>query len=66
MIDRLLDFSTPRKETYSFFYELVEAFQDKESDSVFSLLAEVIETLNSDFRTSKHSNSLEVAYRVQL
>lgn len=41
MIDRLLDFSTPRKETYSFFYELVEAFQDKEPDSVFSLLAEV-------------------------
>ena len=32
MIDRLLDFSTPWKEAYPFFHELVEAFRDKDPD----------------------------------
>ncbi|EOU09100.1 transposase [Enterococcus sp. DIV0970a] len=50
MIDRLLDFSTPRKEAYPFFHELVEAFRDKDPDLFFSLLAELPETLDDSFR----------------
>ncbi|XUD01271.1 transposase [Enterococcus sp. AZ188] len=50
MIDRLLGFSTPLKEAYLFFHELVEAFRDKDPDLFFSLLAELPETLNGGFR----------------
>ena len=32
VIDRLLGFSTPRKEAYSFFHKLVEAFRNKDPD----------------------------------
>ncbi|WP_430859651.1 transposase [Enterococcus faecium] len=38
VIDRLLGFSTPLKEAYPFFHELVEAFRDKDPDLFFSLL----------------------------
>ena len=50
MIDRLLEFSTPLKEAYPFFHELVETFQDKDPDLFFSLLAELPETLDDGFR----------------
>lgn len=50
MIDRLLEFSTPLKEAYPFFHELVEAFRDKDPDLFFSLLAELPETLDDGFR----------------
>ena len=50
MIDRLLEFSTPLKEAYPFFHELVEAFRDKDPDLFFSLLAELPETLDDSFR----------------
>lgn len=50
MIDRLLSFSTPQKDAYPFFHELVEAFRDKDHDLFFSLLAELSETLDDGFR----------------
>lgn len=50
MLDRLLSFSTPLKEAYPFFYELVEAFRDKDPDLFFSLLTELPETLDEGFR----------------
>ena len=50
MIARLLRFSTPLKEAYPFFHELVDAFRDKDPDLFFSLLAELPETLNDGFR----------------
>jgi hypothetical protein len=50
MIDRLLEFSTPLKEAYPFFHELVEAFRDKDPDLFFSLLTELPETLDDGFR----------------
>ena len=37
MIDRLLAFSTPLKDAYTFFHELTEAFRDKVSDLFFTL-----------------------------
>ncbi|MBK4849372.1 transposase [Enterococcus faecium] len=51
MIDRLLAFSTPLKEAYTFFHELTEAFRDKEPDLFFSLLKNLSETLDAQFRT---------------
>lgn len=50
MIDRLLSFSTPLKEAYPIFHELVEAFRDKDPNLFFSLLAELPETLDNVFR----------------
>ena len=51
MIDRLLAFSTPLKEAYTFFHELTEAFRDKEPDLFFTLLKNLPETLDVQFRT---------------
>ncbi len=50
MIDRLLAFSTPLKEAYTFFHELVETFRDKDSDLFFTLLKDLPETLDESFR----------------
>jgi transposase len=50
MIDRLLGFSTPLKEAYLFFHELVETFRDKDPNLFFSLLTEPPETLDDGFR----------------
>ena len=50
MIDRFFGFSTLSKEAYLFFHESVEAFQDKDPDLFFSLLAELPETLDDGFR----------------
>ncbi|MFJ3332422.1 transposase, partial [Enterococcus sp. NPDC086594] len=46
----LLEFSTPLKEAYPFFHELVEAFRDKDPDLFFCILAELPETLDDGFR----------------
>ena len=51
MIDRLLAFSTPLKETYTVFHELLEAFRAKDPNLFFSLLKELPETLDDSFRT---------------
>lgn len=50
MIDRLLAFSTPLKEAYSYYHELAEAFRNKEPELFFSLLKELPETLDDSFR----------------
>lgn len=50
MIDRLLEFSTPLKEAYLLFHELVEAFRNKDHSLFFSLLTELPETLDDGFR----------------
>ncbi len=53
MIDRLLAFSTPLKETYTVFHELTDAFRLKDSNLFFSLLKELPETLGDRLRNLK-------------
>lgn len=68
MIDRLLALSTPLKEAYTFFHELTEAFRDKKPDLFFTLLKNLPETLDAQFRT-KLQNLLtykEVIYNAMI
>lgn len=57
MIDRLLDFSLPLKEAYEAFHDLTDAFRSKNHHLFFTLLNELPETLDMNFR-SKLQNLL--------
>ena len=50
MIDRLLDFSAPLKEGYTYFHELAETFRNKDPESFFTLLKNLPERLDESFR----------------
>ena len=50
MIDRLLDFSAPLKQTYAYFHDLVDTFRRKDPERFFELLRELPEELDTEFR----------------
>ena len=51
MIDRLLSFSSPLKEAYEAFHELMDAFREKDHELFFTRLNELPESLEKEFRT---------------
>lgn len=50
MIDRLLAFSAPLKQGYTYFHELTEALRDQDPKAFFTLLKDLPETLDESFR----------------
>lgn len=50
MIDRLLNYSEPLKQTYAVFHDVADAFRGKDPELFLSLLRELPESLEEEFR----------------
>ncbi len=50
VLDRLLGASTALKAVYNIFHDLADTFRDKEHESFFTLLYQLPETLDEEFR----------------
>ena len=50
IIDRLLDYSAPLKTTYHYFHDIMDAFRMKDHDLFITLINELPETLDVEFR----------------